>query len=164
MKTIKRKKNSFAVDRSKWACSVKRHYDMGHGFMFSTALKDAYGYQCCLGFAIEQMYEDADGAPLDCRGARYPRHVGALEDLSVVGEAWNGVDSITDTELSKKAVAINDDKTIRPSDKERRLKALFRKHGIEVEFTGEGWWRKTRAELEALVKKQEERRDAALNS
>jgi hypothetical protein len=107
----------FTIDRSKW--------QRGPG---ESRLLNSHGKMCCLGF-----YGEACGVPTDdLFGLAYPSEVRRsshllptwLEDSDDVAEliCLNDADPTDEEDVSDEA------------DRERRIAAIFAKHGVEVEF------------------------------
>ncbi len=107
----------FTVSRAKWL--------RGRG-ADSALLSD--GRMCCLGFA----HVTAGVPERDIKGVSMPAD--ADPKCHVRGLVVDDEDYVRDSRLSKDAADINDDKDIDDDERELRLTALFREHGIAVEF------------------------------
>lgn len=84
------------------------------------------GKMCCLGFG--------------CRAAGVPAKsidgLGLPNDLDVVVPAFSKTSDSgpVNTVLSERAHVINDDETIDDAQRERLLRALFKRHGVALRF------------------------------
>jgi len=113
----------FTVERSRWR-------NAAHG-IGNVLLLNEDGYKCCLGFVCEQL------------GVRSILNRSSPKTLEVPVDDFNhwdvvwGVSHWENTELSKKAILINDDVCLTDQEREAQLIELFKKHGHELIFTGE---------------------------
>lgn len=140
MKTAKQLKeyktlNRLVVNRNRWRTGEgEGDYATGLG---DTQLLNYDGYMCCLGFAClqagvpkqEVLDKSSPGDVID----------GKAEDKVIIpkfskNSKNNG--NTLDTALSNAAIRINDDTFSTPEEKEKKLKSLFGKHGIDLVFTG----------------------------
>lgn len=120
------------IDRQKWICGslFNRNSRNGYGY---TALLNDNGYMCCLGFVCQASGIDKDmldiGEPSDlCQ---------PIPDLVVeIKDEYNN-NMFINTELTDKAMDINDNKETTPREKEELLKKLFADSIYELEFVGE---------------------------
>lgn len=108
----------FTVRRKKWARGRKNG---------DPALRNDQECMCCLGFALNQIsripMDDLNGGFMPQDTARHCFLTNKDDD----GE-------ITDNALAEKASVINDSVKISDSTREKKLKKLFRKHGVIVKF------------------------------
>lgn len=124
-------KSHFIIDRSKWRTGDNSTYQTGKGV---TALKNDKGYMCCLGFVCLQSGVKEDlilnmGEPEEVQ-KEIPYLTNTLKDVE--GDIFYG-----NTNLSTEAMDINDDPYTTPVEKENKLKELFEKHKLSIEFVGE---------------------------
>lgn len=108
-------KTEFVIDRKKWY--------RGKGAAGSRLLRDD-GTMCCLG----QVGRQCGLKPKDIKGKGSPRRV---ESDKFPEWLTNGIEN-TDACLS--AMQINDRIGIKDAYRERRLKAIFKKHGATLTF------------------------------
>jgi|ERR1044072_2212079 hypothetical protein len=120
------------VDRNKWRTGEIGENATGKGE--NTYLLNSDGSMCCLGFACIQT-----GIPRN-----KVLEISSPEDVfekseSIIIPKFSRVVSTNfrDTKLSKDAIRINDDNKSTPEQKERKLRKLFGKYGIDLEFIGE---------------------------
>lgn len=118
-------RKQLVIDRSKWRCGYYEPHDTdgpnrsANGIGCTRLLNDQ-GFQCCLGFAVEQL----DGVPHD-----------KLLYLAVPEGPLVGADSIAFA-VRYQAVNINDEWKQSFEEREQKIAALFAEHGVEVVFTG----------------------------
>lgn len=126
---------TFILDYSKWRCGGNNSKNrLGLGI---TSLHNEYGYMCCLGQACIQLgvpkkvlgtsgspssvvfysSEYRDKLLLLAREARFSEQRGSR---------------YINTELSSRAIAINDNTETTPEKKIKQLRALFKEHGIKM--------------------------------
>lgn len=88
------------------------------------------GSRCCLGFACEAY----GVSPEDTKRAFYPS--GLLEESCKLLPSWLFPENNPDLDEAdyRKASYINDDEKLSMSEKERLLKPIFAKHGIDLQF------------------------------
>jgi hypothetical protein len=122
--------NKFTIDYKKWRCGgfqKRDHNKVGRGL---TQLLNIYGQMCCLGQVSEQC-----GVPL-----KQLEHISSPDGLTfesrtllpfLVSRNYAG-DSRTD--LSAKAMRINDEMFTTIRAKIKSLTKLFKEHNIELEF------------------------------
>jgi hypothetical protein len=116
------KMKKFTVRRSKWA----RGSEGG-----DAKLLNAQGNMCCLGFASCQISRIPKKKLLHaCTPEEVFRGGSFLTDI----QRDDGEVSICDNTLTNAAIEINDSLTLTDEDREKQLKALFRKHGVIVKF------------------------------
>jgi hypothetical protein len=116
------KMKKFTVRRSKWA----RGREGG-----DAKLLNKQGNMCCLGFAACQISRIPKKKLLN---AGTPEEVFKGESFLTDIERYDGEISICDNTLTETAIGINDSLTLTDEDREKQLKALFRKHGVIVKF------------------------------
>lgn len=118
------------IDRAHWRNGGMSQFHHGVG---ATQLLNRDGFQCCLGFAAEQLGCSRDlllnaGMPFfSCLAGTYLQH----EDGRYKPFVYN-IDS-----TKRAAVIINDDPNTTRSCKELELFMLGKKHRIFVKFVGE---------------------------
>jgi hypothetical protein len=118
------------IDRSKWRCGDDGRERAGVG---STKLLNREGYMCCLGFITRAVYPD-----LRIQDVLYPMNLGCIvPGLSEKGTFCDGPDALTDTELTMRAVSINDSKRLTREGREQQLLELFEDSPYALEFVGE---------------------------
>jgi hypothetical protein len=123
----------FTIDRSKW--------QRGPG---ESRLLNSHGKMCCLGF-----YGEACGVPTDdLFGLAYPSEVRRsshllptwLTDVTDIDEEYGPVERVEDSDDVAELICLNDadptdeEDVSDEADRERRIAAIFAKHGVEVEF------------------------------
>lgn len=122
---------TFIVDRASWKNS---HTFPGTATQLLTESKDSPNTMCCLGFVCNQLDVPKEDL-LNCLTPGSLRDKWTIpylmEKISMMGE-----DKWIDTELSDKAMEINDYDHIAPKDKEKLLKELFAKHNLGIKFIG----------------------------
>jgi hypothetical protein len=128
------KKKSFVVDRSRWRSGRYGKYatgKLGVNGLASTFLLDENGSMCCLGFVAQQC-----GVPKKALlEANAPRVLDWVHKATTT-PALIQSDGFTETSLTKTAIGINDNTKIDRKTREKRLKAVFKKHGYSIEFIG----------------------------
>lgn len=136
------------IERAKWA-----NPSLAHG---NSCLINHEGAMCCLGFAIL-----ACGVPAaDLRGAGTPEDIESIqhdpmsdetgvdlflnwvpdyayEDDEAAGIQWKQYVS-TNTELTRRAIEINDSCTMTLAEREEALASWFAEYGVELVFAGTG--------------------------
>lgn len=124
-----KKKYKIVIDRSKWRTGDKGSNATGKG---SICLLNDKGCKCCLGFITQQITKKKIkdlAEPCDCDfsvpllNTRYP-------------SIFDDVFYYKNTELSDKAIAINDDGSTTIKEKEEALKKLFKDTPISLKFVG----------------------------
>lgn len=126
-------KKTFVVDRGTWRFGGDK-YNSARGY---TALMNEKGLRCCLGFVASQLGVSDDrlieaGIPEELRDNCGLMGVCELPPLTV-DKYRTG--SVSDTELSAKAMAINDD-DLTHQQREQQLTELFNSHGYGLTFEG----------------------------
>jgi hypothetical protein len=117
------KMKSFTVRRKKWARG---------GINGEAALLNDEGCMCCLGFAA-------------CQISRIPKTIlfdegepnGVYKSnsfLTVLEKLEDDSTEVSNNDLANRAMAINDDTDISDKMREAKLKRLFRKHKIIINF------------------------------
>lgn len=113
------------INRPKWRCGGSNNSSRG-----CTRLLNEQGYMCCLGFASKQICNLSDEEMLT---KHFPqslhRKINKLTYFPRKGIC-------KDTKFSEKAMGINDNPTLSNKEREKQLKELFAKNGIELKFTG----------------------------
>lgn len=112
----------FIIDRATW-----RNAKHGTG---TVSLKNEEGYKCCLGFICEQS-----GITDICNRIN-PESL-SQKDTKKVPFLVMGVKIGRHTDLSNEAMTINDSYFCSNEEREEKLKVLFAKYGIIIEFTGQ---------------------------
>lgn len=130
-------KTKITINRALWRTGDTGIHRTGTG---STELLNAEGYMCCLGFICSQVSDQ------DILGKSNPNDlkepVLGLSNLSRDGcdcptcQEANKM-YVVDTELTSKAITINDSKNTTPEEKELALLELFKDSCYELEFIGE---------------------------
>lgn len=123
------KLQEFTIDRSVW----RRGRNEGPG-IYSQLLNDSDG-MCCLGIYLKACgaaVSDLHGmsAPTSLINGPSPPGLPRKAEWLVGPDDAGGI-------VESEFVWINDHKTIAPSTRERKLRALFKKYGVTVHFTGE---------------------------
>lgn len=120
------------IDRASWRAGAGHLSDnnlnsCGKG---NTRLLNKEGYSCCLGFACDQL----SNGKINIKYEAFPQSLkSVIEPLTKIGK--DGF--IEDTDLSNKAMVINDNQTTSLIEKEQLLTALFLENNLELEFYGE---------------------------
>ncbi len=136
------------IDRAKWVNGtvLRESYD-------DSALKTKEGLMCCLGFGVNQAcnipqtklvgvsspesFDDGDeGSPLTKYLPRLEKAGFININTQEVGEGQEPYSYVTDSDVVKRLIKANDDPTLRPSVRERRVVAGFRQLGLRVRFIG----------------------------
>lgn len=118
----------FTVNRAKWRCGTNGKNRKGEG---SVKLLNYQGYMCCLGFCSLQLGLN----PKDIIDIPFPYQINHPNLLGILNEVRFG--DLMYTDLSAKAVQINDNLALTPEEREKRLSELFAEHGHEMVFEGE---------------------------
>ncbi len=122
-------KDYLIIDRSKWRSGgFTGINETGKG---TTFLLNEEGYMCCLGFRCHQM-----GIP-----KKDLLDKGAPWELSYDWDIPDLLDDdderiYSDSDFTDEAIAINDDPSLTPAEREKAIKNHFKKIGVTVEFTG----------------------------
>lgn len=112
------------LDYSKWRCGVYGNYQLGKG---NTLLNNIEGFQCCLGQFSLQLNKNLTKDMLIS--------LGEPNDLDVLVETLTRIGDYNDfenTDLSDKAININDAELTTPQEKIVLLKELFEKEGYSI--------------------------------
>ena len=127
-----KKEYKVVIDRSKWRTGHNSPENAtGKGM---TRLTNGHGYSCCLGFICQQLMPDVE---IDVwQSNDYPSGTGLSIPYLSEKSKTNNWGRTVDTELSKKAVRINDSEDTPVAEKEAALLALFADTPIELEFVG----------------------------
>jgi hypothetical protein len=134
------KKIKVTIDRARWRTGDTSTNQTGEGH---TSLLNAEGHMCCLGFCLHA----SKVAKKYLASASTPRD--ALFGVKLVGKVKldnlfrsQGVQAlvtrfgIVSTDLTAKAIAINDNRLTTPKQKEKELLELFKDSVFEIKFTG----------------------------
>ena len=117
------KKDYLIIDRAKWRTGANSPIETGVG---QTQLLNKEGYMCCLGFRCHQM-----GIPeKDLLGMGSPGSIITDWDIPDL------INSRGNTPFTAEAVRINDDSSITPEEREKRITKHFATIGVTVEFKG----------------------------
>ena len=123
-------RRAFVVDRSRWRCGDQAHSSYGvSAGKGATYLLNSEGYMCCLGFACMQLFGSKDR---QLRQTPSPSRIPRWSDKALLV----GTDG-EDTELTTRAIKINDSESMPLAEKEEKLIELFAKHNITLTFEGE---------------------------
>ena len=113
---------NFVIDRSRWRTGEGGEHKTGSG---ETSLLNGHGYMCCLGFACLNQGLSED----QIRNIGEPGEVKHHSDFweeSTYPEAEYLIDNCGgNTQLSNKAMVINDNEDTTPEEKEALLIELF---------------------------------------
>lgn len=121
----------FVVDRSTWRFGGSNYlHELGE-----TRLLGNKGFMCCLGHCLINLgikKEDIDS-------------LSKPDELDILAEPFNHLDTnilrkkpaISNTELSIRAMSINDNLYFNNEHREKQLIELFKEYGHELSFTGE---------------------------
>jgi hypothetical protein len=127
-------KKAYEIDRSKWRSGgdefelsefILNVNVVGRG---ETVLCNDEGFMCCLGQICVSEGVNVGGSP-------EPMVVGETIDILTIQDEESGI--WENTELSKRAMDINDDCFITIEEREQKLIELFRKYNIELSFHGD---------------------------
>lgn len=114
------------LDYSKWRCGLNGGYALGKGF---TLMNNKEGFMCCLGQFSLQLDENLN--PKDLNGTAYPFQID--KDIPLLNQqALNCSYPREHTELSRKAVEINDTTSTTPDEKIDSLRALFKEYDFDI--------------------------------
>lgn len=119
----------FVVDRSKWRCggNSKKANKIGKG---STNLRNNQGFMCCLGHCALQLGATTKDI------TRKPMPHDVVINLPILVTKPNQYGLVGDSMLSKRAANINDDSTLSLTQREKKLKAVFKRNHHEIIFKG----------------------------
>lgn len=114
------KKDKYIIDCDTWNCASFSD----RGF---TVLLNSKGNKCCLGFISEQSGVD----PLIMRGVYSPvfeqtKWLNAM--IGIANRSGNEMDIVS------AAISINDDPILTLRQRVKKLRSLFRKHGVKLVF------------------------------
>ena len=128
----------FRIDRSKWRSGNEGNYAIGLG---NTFLLNEKGFMCCLGQVEKQLGlsdENIENKSWPCSTKRKNilsnYNPDCVEGYMPLGMSFDGYEN---TELSNIAMKINDDQELSVKKREKKLIALFKEYGHELEFYGE---------------------------
>lgn len=122
----------FIINRSKWRCgdssnysngSSEQKYSKGKG---EVELKNDMGFMCCLGQISEQIDPEAN-----ILHKWEPCNVKYKSNNILVDNLEN---KVVNSDLSKKAILINDDSHINTIEREKKLKKLFKSYDVKLIF------------------------------
>lgn len=113
------------IDRAKWRTGDIGPNKTGAG---GTYLKNSEGYKCCLGFICEAVKPELDFLLVAQPGDL----TSPVEGLNMLECAEN--DRYWNTQLSLKAMNINDDGSLLLFERELKLQELFKDSPYELEF------------------------------
>ncbi len=131
------------IDRSKWRAGGADTDDdpynsrVGEG---DTRLLNDKGYMCCLGFACKQFANAQDehllNQPRPIIYLQFLNGTSTLKDIGEVPYLTNtSLDGIaTESLLTQRAITLNDSSLFTKAGREDRIRDLFAKHDVEVEF------------------------------
>lgn len=119
----------FTIDRSKWRCGGDHSKQIGEG---NTRLLNEEGYMCCLGQCALQVGIPKDdifnwGEPLEILNIIEENPFVILIEGAFTTRQLN-------TELSKRAMAINDDVELNQTEREAGLQRIFQEYGHTINF------------------------------
>jgi hypothetical protein len=115
------------IDRSKW-----RTGGGGYNFTYGeTKLLNDMGYMCCLGFYCVQIGNKTKN---EIYGITCPSHLDSFEGVEELVKDGNHLND-TNSDFSESAIYINDS-DISNEERERQLKELFKKNGVDLKFVG----------------------------
>ena len=120
---MKTKKIEVVIDRSKWRTGYCGKNRTGEG---DIRLLNNEGYKCCLGFICGRLKKGIKDffAPNEL-------------DYVVKDLSHKDIDGcIYDTDLTEKAIEINDNSDTTPQEKEKELKKLFKNSVYKLKFVG----------------------------
>lgn len=121
---------NFTIDRSKWRAGSEGDNRLGVGRNF---LKNEEGFMCCLGQMINQKYPEVNmlnvSDPHDIED--FVSEDNIFTKCLYISYEEN---HIVNSDLSSKAIKINDDIDITTEEREKRLKELFKEEKIELNF------------------------------
>jgi hypothetical protein len=121
---------TLVIDCQKWA---RKTVGVEKG---ESLLLNSQGNMCCLGFACKQLCE-LDDSCIDGKGEpneisrKLPFLVEAVDDFDEENGEYIRYE---DTDLSGRAICINDNADTTDTEKEQLLFTLFAKHGIQLTF------------------------------
>lgn len=112
------------IDEKKWRCGKEGKNSRGKG---ETLLRNEEGYQCCLGFACQQL-----GYRGKITGYTEPSYLPVtIKGLSIKDSDYG---YIGNSEFAFQAIKINDDATLTHSQRKKKLVALGKKHNFLFKF------------------------------
>lgn len=119
---------TLVLDYSTWRCGGNRGKNkLGKG---STYLVNDQGFMCCLGQFTPQLNPSI--TPKQMKDCGEPDQIN--EDIPVLTkERDEEQDTIVNSELSTKAMTINDDEDTTPEEKIQELQYLFKEEGYEIQ-------------------------------
>lgn len=115
---------NFVLDYSTWRCGNSSIHQLGEG---PTRMKNQLGFMCCLGQASSQFSKDVTEQSLLNSSTPGGVWIDIRKDIPLLS-IHNGVNS----ELSNKAMTINDEESTTPDEKIELLTALFAEQGVEM--------------------------------
>lgn len=122
------------LDQSKWICGTPAENDNKNNCLGSgeTKLLNTEGFMCCLGQFAKQLNSKIDDNILLGKGkpASLKQYVRLLNE-----QYLNPANGYTNTNLSDRAISINDNTDTTVKKKKSLLKDLFAKKGYKIVFT-----------------------------
>ena len=125
---------NFVIDRAAWICGNPSENEVpenchGNG---KARLLNAEAFQCCLGQVAEQC-----GVPkMALAECPSPKSIPAWHQTALLKMIMlQGSDK--NSELTMKAMKVNDDMGLTRASREAKLRALFNQYGHELVFKGE---------------------------
>ncbi len=122
------------LDVSKWRCGHYGNHQVGEG---RTLMLNDEGFSCCLGQFLPQVAEGITDKMLLYSGSPASDRLPVVPDFSKVRSYGDYEDSLDNTDLSEKAVSINDNPDTTVEVKIAQLKELFAEHGYDIEVVNE---------------------------
>jgi hypothetical protein len=135
------KKIKVTIDRTRWRTGDLSTNRTGEGY---TQLLNQEGYMCCLGFCLKaskvaKKYLAFSNTPM--RAVRAAQLKGEVKNANLfrsqgVQALVDSTDIVANTDLTSKAIRINDNALTTPKQKEKELLELFKDSVFEIKFTG----------------------------
>jgi hypothetical protein len=135
------KKIKVMIDRARWRTGNRSKNQTGEG---ETVLLNSQGYMCCLGFCLQaskvaKKYLAFSNTPM--RAVRAAQLKGEVKNANLfrsqgVQALVDSADIVANTDLTAKAIRINDNRLTTPKQKEKELLELFKESVFEIEFIG----------------------------
>jgi transcription elongation factor Elf1 len=129
----KSKKIEVVINRATWRTGGNSNKRTGKG---DTRLLNDEGYMCCLGF-ISSCYlkTKKKNSKKTILNAYEPQCLNCL--IPELNNKMDEYDQFFDTQLSDRAMKINDDIKLKPETKEKKIKELFKNSMYKLKFVGE---------------------------
>ena len=131
MKRKSKYAQTFIVDRSTWNNS--HTFVRSNPYLYSES-RAGEERLCCLGFVCHQL-----GIPVkDFKYKGFPSDLKNEWDIPYLlkGSIYKGKKYWSNSDLTNKAVKINDSLAVPFKEKEKMLKELFNKHKLDIKFVG----------------------------